>query len=75
MKYETWHLTPQDLSAEEEAAVRGHLIWQRFENVDEYLARIDQHIRELAKLGALDTDMVNAIRAARAAVMKFRPVG
>jgi hypothetical protein len=42
--------------------------------VDEYLARIDEHVRELAELGALDTGTVDAIREARAAVMKLRPM-
>jgi len=61
------------LSQEEEAAIRERLIQWRFENVDEYLARIDDLLRELAELGALDTGAVDALREARAAVMKLRP--
>ncbi len=61
------------LSEEEEDALRERLIQWRFENVDEYLARIDDLLRELAELGALDTDAVNALQEARAAVMKLRP--
>ncbi len=61
------------LSEEEEAAIRERLIQRRFEHLDEYLARIDEHLRELAELGALDTDTVNAIYKARAAVTKLRP--
>jgi DNA-binding sugar fermentation-stimulating protein len=49
------------------------LIQSRFEHVDEYLARIDEHLRELAELGALGTETVSAIYEARAAVMKLRP--
>ena len=60
---------------EEEAAIRERLIQSRFEHVDEYLARIDEHLRELAELGALEADTVNAIYEARAAVMKLRPTG
>jgi hypothetical protein len=63
---------PRRLSEEEEAAIQ-RLIWQRFENVDEYLAHIDQQIRELAERNALDADVLNAIWEARAAVIKFRP--
>ncbi|HZB82546.1 MAG: hypothetical protein M3315_07360 [Actinomycetota bacterium] len=65
---------PRRLSEEEEAAIR-RLIWQRFENVDEYLAYIDQQIRELVERNALDADVLNAIWDARASVMKFRPEG
>ena len=65
---------PRRLSQEEEAAIR-RLIWQRFENVDEYLAYIDQQIRELVERNALDADVLNAIWDARASVMKFRPEG
>ncbi len=61
------------LSEEEEDALRERLIQWRFEHVDEYLARIDDLLRELAELGALDTDAVNALQEARAAVMKLRP--
>ena len=67
-------IRPRRLSGEEEAAIR-RLIWQRFESVDEYLALIDQQIRELAEQNALDGDVLNAIWEARAAVMKFRPQG
>jgi hypothetical protein len=63
------------LSEEEEAAIRERLIQRRFEHLDEYLARIDEHLRELAELGALDTDTVNAIQEARAAVMRLHPRG
>ncbi|MBV9453633.1 MAG: hypothetical protein JOZ19_05865 [Rubrobacter sp.] len=65
---------PRRLSEEEEAAIR-RLIWQRFENVEEYLARIDQQIRELAERNALDANVLNAIWEASASVMKFRPEG
>lgn len=58
------------LTEEEEAAIRERLIQSRFEYVDDYLARTDKYLRELAELGALDTDTVSAIREARAAVMK-----
>ena len=61
------------LSEEEEDALRERLIQWRFEHVDEYLARIDDLLRELAELGALDTDAVNALQETRAAVMKLRP--
>ena len=61
------------MSEEEEDALRERLIQWRFEHVDEYLARIDDLLRELAELGALDTDAVNALQEARAAVMKLRP--
>ncbi len=61
------------LSEEEETAIRERLIQRRFEHLDEYLARIDEHLRELAELGALDTDTVNAIQEARAAVMRLYP--
>jgi hypothetical protein len=61
------------LSEEEEDALRERLIQWRFENVDEYLARIDDILRELAELGALDADAANALQEARAAVMKLRP--
>ena len=62
------------MSGEEEAAIRERLIRRRFEHVDEYLARIDEYLRELAELGALEADTVNAIYEARAAVMKLRPM-
>ncbi len=65
---------PRRLSEEEEAAIR-RLIWQRFENVEEYLARIDQQIRELTERNALDANVLNAIWEARASVMKLRPEG
>ncbi len=61
------------LSEEEEDALRERLIQWRFEHVDEYLARIDDLLQELAELGALDTDAVYALQEARAAVMKLRP--
>ena len=61
------------LSEEEEAAIRERLIQWRFEHVDEYLARIDELLQELAELGVLDDDTANAIREARAAVTKLRP--
>ena len=63
------------LSEEEEAAIRERLIQRRFEHLDEYLARIDEHLRELAELGALDAETVNAIQEARAAIMRFHPRG
>ena len=65
---------PRRLSEEEEAAIR-RLIWQRFENVEEYLARIDQQIRELTERNALDANVLNAIWEARASVMKLRLEG
>jgi hypothetical protein len=65
---------PRRLSEEEEAAIR-RLIWQRFENVEEYLTRIDQQIRELTERNALDANVLNAIWEARASVMKLRPEG
>jgi hypothetical protein len=63
------------LSEEEETAIRERLIQRRFEHLDEYLARIDEHLRELAELGALDAETVNAIQEARAAIMRFHPRG
>ena len=62
------------LTEEQEAAIRERLIQSRFEHVDEYLARIDEYLWELAELGALEADTVNAIYEARAAVMKLRPM-
>ncbi len=59
------------LTEEQEAAIRERLIQSRFEHVDDYLARTDKYLRELAELGALDADTVGAIREARAAVMKL----
>ena len=59
------------LSGEEEAAIRERLIRRRFEHVDEYLARIDTLLQELVKLGALDTDTVDAIREAHATITKI----
>ena len=61
------------LSVEEETAIRERLIQRRFEHVDEYLSRIDELLRELAELGALDTETVGAIREARVKVMKLHP--
>lgn len=62
------------LSEGEEAAIRERLIQRRFEHVDEYLARIDELLRELTQLGALDANMVDAIREAHEAVMKLHPM-
>lgn len=61
------------LSEREEAAIRERLIQRRFEHVDEYLARIDELLWELTQLGALDTEMVTAIREAHEAVIKLHP--
>jgi hypothetical protein len=59
------------LSEEEEAAIRERLIQRRFEHVDKHLARIGEHLRQLAELGAVDLDTVSAIYEARMAVMKL----
>jgi len=40
--------------------------------VDEYLVRIDECLRELVGLGALDGEAAEAIREARSAVVKLR---
>jgi hypothetical protein len=61
------------LSEEQEAAIRERLIQSRFEHLDEYLTRIDEHLRELAKLGALDVRTVDAIHETFAAVTKLHP--
>lgn len=61
------------LSEEQEAAIRERLIQSRFEHLDEYLARIDEDLRELAKLGALDARTVDAIYETFAAVTKLHP--
>ncbi len=61
------------LSEEEEAAIRERLIQRRFEHVDEYLARIDECLRELAGLGVMDAEAADAIKEARSAVMKLYP--
>lgn len=63
------------LSGEEEAAIRERLIRRGFEHVDEYLLRIDECLRELAKLGALDAEAVDAIRTARSEVARLHPKG
>ena len=60
------------LSKEEETAFRERLIRQRFEHVDEYLVRIDECLRELVELGALDAEAAEAIRETRLAVVKLR---
>ena len=62
------------LSGEKESGLRKCLIRQRFEHVDEYLVRIDEYLRELTELGALDTEAVEAIREARSAVTKHYSV-
>jgi hypothetical protein len=61
------------LSEEEEAALRERLIRRRFEHVDEYLARIDECLRELAELGVMDNEAADAIKEARSRVMKLYP--
>ncbi len=63
------------LSGEEEAAIRERLIRRGFEHVDEYLLRIDECLRELARLGALDAEAVDAIRAARSELTRLDPKG
>jgi hypothetical protein len=62
------------LGQEEEATVRERLIRWRFEHIDESLAYIDELLRELAELGALDTDVVDAIREVRKTVTKLHPM-
>jgi hypothetical protein len=42
--------------------------------VDEYLVRIDEYLRELKELGALETEAVEAIREARSTVTKLYSV-
>ena len=59
------------LSGEKESVFREHLLRQRFEHVDEYLALIDECLRKLRKLGALDAEAVEVIREARSAVTKL----
>jgi hypothetical protein len=46
------------LSGEKESVFRERLLRQRFEHMDEYLSRIDECLRELAELGALDAQAV-----------------
>jgi len=41
------------LSEGESAALRESLIARRYEHLDEYLARIDECLRELSDLGAI----------------------
>jgi hypothetical protein len=62
------------LSGEKESVFRERLLQQRFEHVDEYLAHIDECLWELTELGALDAEMVEAIREARSTVTKLYPV-
>ena len=62
------------MSGEKESAFREHLLRQRFEHVDEYLALIDECLRELRELGALDAEAVEAIRETRSAVTKLYSV-
>ena len=62
------------LSEEEEASLRERLIQRRCEHLEEYLARIDECLRELSELSAMDVDTVNAIHEARATVMKLHVV-
>ena len=62
------------LSGEKESGLRERLIRQRFKHVDEYLVRIDECLRELTELGALDTEAVEAIREARSRVTKLYPM-
>jgi hypothetical protein len=62
------------LSGEKESGLRERLIRHRFEHVDEYLVRIDECLRELTELGALEAEAVEAIREARSTVMKLYSV-
>jgi hypothetical protein len=62
------------LSGEKESGLRERLIRQRFEHVDEYLVRIDECLRELMELGALEAEVVEAIREARSTVTKLYSV-
>jgi hypothetical protein len=62
------------LSGEKESVFRERLIRQRFEHVDEYLVHIDECLRELTELGALETEVVEAIREARSTVTKLYSV-
>ena len=63
------------LSEEQETAIRERLIQSRFEHLDEYLTLIDEHLRELIKLGALDAQTVDAIHETFSAITKRPPTG
>lgn len=63
-----------ELSGEKEFVFRERPIRQRFEHMDEYLSRIDECLRELTELGALETEVVEAIREVRSTVTKLYSV-
>jgi hypothetical protein len=61
------------LSEGESAALQESLIERRYEHLDEYLARIDECLRELSDLGAINVDTVGAIYEAQAKLRKLHP--
>jgi hypothetical protein len=63
-----------ELTGEKVSVFRERLIRQRFEHVDEYLVHIDECLRELTELGALEIEAVEAIRETRSAVTKLYSV-
>ncbi len=63
-----------ELTGEKESVFRERLLRQRFKHMDEYLTRIDECLRELTELGALETEAVEAIRETRSAVTKLYSV-
>ena len=61
-----------ELGVKEAAEIRELLIQWRFENIDDYLERIDEHIqdiRELAEPSGLDIGTLRAIREAQEAIL------
>lgn len=62
------------MSEAEEASLRERLFRRRCEHLEEYLARIDECLRELSELGAMDVDTMNAVDEARATVRKLHLV-
>jgi hypothetical protein len=61
------------LSEEESAALRKSLIERRYEHLDEYLTRIDECLKDLSDVGAINVDMVGAIYEAQATLRKLHP--
>ncbi len=61
-----------ELGVKEAAEIRELLIQWRFEHIDDYLERIDEHIqdiRELAEPSGLDIGTLRAIREAQEAIL------
>lgn len=51
-------------------SIRARSIQQRFERLDEAIANIDKHIRALANQGAVDPEVLEALRETCVAVSK-----